>query len=455
MKVVKQFAVAVALLVGGLGSMAAQDGGTMIFFKDGRALTGTVTSIGQTQLQWRLPGLPQAQTLNYDQIDFIEFPQSSQWVEVMELFQNGQFDQAAEIFKAFSLQKNQQTFYPAPGNFATLAERRLLDCYRRLRLPEEIALVSRKIEWDKLPESERAVASIIDCWSAVGNGDWQGARDAFTKARAELDDTDPAAAELGFLNGLISKGLEDPDDSAVQFGRSFAPDAAADPSMAADALRQAIEQIIPNTERRAELRALVHLYAELHGNGKLWDGAGDFLTKMHAEGFSVEMSLADAEDAQEKPPVTMARYVRIERNSEEDTLVSLAEVEVIFDQVNIAGKGKATQSSEGAARNKATKAELAIDGSRAPGFTVGSFSRTKKERFPWWELDLGGMEPIEKVDLFGHKNQEGKFANPPGKWQIRLLDGSRKEVWAKEVEPGDGAQVSVPITKEDAVAETE
>ena len=192
---------------------------------------------------------------------------------------------------------------------------------------------------------------------------------------------------------------------------------------------------------------MVHLYSELHGNGKLWEGAGDFLTKMHAEGFSVQMSLADAEKATETPPMVMARYVRIERASDEDTTVSLAEVEVIFDGNNIAGKGKATQSSEDKVGNSVAKADLAIDGSRAPGFQVKSFSRTKVERYPWWELDLGGMEPIEKVDLFGHKNHKGDFANPPGKWQIRLLDGSRKEVWAQEVEPGDGSQVSVPITK--------
>lgn len=438
---------------GSLGNLSAQEGGATIFLKDGRALSGDVVSVGQTQLQWRIPNLPQPQTLQFEQIDFVEFPPPEAWTVAMERFDRGEFSEAAEAFKAISLQKNQQTHYPAPGNFATLAERRLLDCYRRLRQPEEIALVSRKIEWDKLPTAERGVASIIDCWSAVGNGDWLGAQEAFTKARAEVDDTDPAASELGFLNGLISIGLEKPDDASVEFGRAYSPDAAADPAMAADALRSAIEQILPNRERRAELRAMVHLYSELHGNGKLWDGAGDFLTKMHAEGFSVQMSLADAEASAEAPPLTMARYVRVERTSEEDTSVGLAEVEVIFDGNNIAGKGKASQSSDGKNKGGVAKANLAIDGSRAPGFQVKSFSKTNVERYPWWELDLGGMEPIEKVDLFGYKNSKGEFANPPGKWQIRLLDGSRKEVWASEVEPGDGTQVSIPITQMEAESE--
>ena len=160
---------------------------SMIMLNDGRALEGRVESVAQDSLKWWLVGLPQAQTLKYDQIKYVEFAQPQNWVNVMTLFYFFLFAAAAEIFKDISLQRNSATFYPAPGNFATLADRRLLDCYRRLRMPKEIAYISKRIEWNKLPPSEREVASIIDCWSAIGNGEWELARAAYEKARAELE----------------------------------------------------------------------------------------------------------------------------------------------------------------------------------------------------------------------------------------------------------------------------
>ncbi len=279
MRIATFAAAAVVFLFAGT-VLQAQESRATIVLKDGRALEGRVDSVSGTSLKWWLPGLPQPQTYQFDQIDFIDFPQPPEWLEVMSLFDKGRYAEAAERFKAISLQRDSKTHYPAPGNFATLAERRLLDCYRRLRRPQDIAYTAKRIEWNKLPASERTQEGIIDCWAAVGDGNWEEAEKRVAATREEIPAVSSVAAELDYVAGLVHLGKGEGAEASVLFARAYGPDACADAALAADAMRRAIELVLADPERRDELRALVRLYAGLHGNGQLWEGSADSLKNL-------------------------------------------------------------------------------------------------------------------------------------------------------------------------------
>lgn len=279
----KRWIVSSLIVLWGTSVAFGQGRSSAIVLKNGQALEGEVKEVTETGVKWVLPGLPQPQIYRYDQIDSIEFAATEEWHNAMTLFQQGNYPEAAKAFKAISLKRDSSTHYPAPGNFASLADRRLLDCYRRMRTASDIAYIAKRIEWDKLPSRERLVEGIIDCWAAVGNENWDEAEKAIETAKEKRLAISPASAELAYIAGLIALGKEQPNEAVLHFSRSYGPDAAADASMAADALERCIEIVRTDSERASELRAMVRLYVELYGNGSLWEEADDFLRKIALE----------------------------------------------------------------------------------------------------------------------------------------------------------------------------
>ena len=87
------------------------------------------------------------------------------------------------------------------------------------------------------------------------------------------------------------------------------------------------------------------------------------------------------------------RYVRIELPGKQRTL-TLAEVQVMSDNVNVALKGKASQSSTASGG----VASRAIDGNTSGIYNDGSSTHSQEGvDDPWWEVDLGREVPIEKI----------------------------------------------------------
>lgn len=116
-----------------------------------------------------------------------------------------------------------------------------------------------------------------------------------------------------------------------------------------------------------------------------------------------------------------ARYVRIQL-PHQGTL-TLAEVEVVSGGVNIAGRGKARQSSTA----YGGEAQRAIDGKTDGAFGAGTSTHTNEnEDKPWWEVDLGAAHAIESVKLWNRTDDDlGKRLD---QFQVVLLDDGRKEV---------------------------
>jgi hypothetical protein len=128
-------------------------------------------------------------------------------------------------------------------------------------------------------------------------------------------------------------------------------------------------------------------------------------------------------NAQLVPPATSrptARFVRVSLPGK-DRILSLAEVQVFSGSDNVALKGEARQSStafDGPAK-------LAIDGNTDGNFDKKSVTHTNVEADPWWEVDLKGDKPIDRVVLWNRTPLEERLAG----YRLELLNDKREVVW--------------------------
>jgi putative membrane-bound dehydrogenase-like protein len=117
-----------------------------------------------------------------------------------------------------------------------------------------------------------------------------------------------------------------------------------------------------------------------------------------------------------------ARFVRIELPGDK-RILTLAEVEVFSAGKNIAPAGKATQSST----NGGAVAARGIDGNKDSDFNKQGQTHTSNagEKNPWWELDLGQANNVDKIAIWNRKGFENRLDG----FTITLLDADRKEVF--------------------------
>jgi putative heme-binding domain-containing protein len=123
------------------------------------------------------------------------------------------------------------------------------------------------------------------------------------------------------------------------------------------------------------------------------------------------------------------RFVRIELPGKQRTL-TLAEVEVYSDGVNVARKGRASQSSS----SNGGVAVRGIDGNKSGAFGNGGQTHSREgEDNPWWEVDLGREMPIERIDVYNRT--DGALGTRLNNYTVRVLDTSRKVVFEKLKNP--------------------
>jgi len=128
--------------------------------------------------------------------------------------------------------------------------------------------------------------------------------------------------------------------------------------------------------------------------------------------------------------VVKARYVRVERA---DTgFIHLTEVQVFALGENVARKGKATQSTT----YQGSEAARAIDGNTDGTYNKKSVQHTNDgDQAPWWEVDLGSEQPLEKVVLW-NRTDGGVTARIAGT-KLVLLDAQRKPVFDQKLDKFD------------------
>ena len=124
----------------------------------------------------------------------------------------------------------------------------------------------------------------------------------------------------------------------------------------------------------------------------------------------------------------------------------MAELEAFADGVNVAAKGKATQSST----DYDAPAARAIDGVRdGDFFKSNSVTHTKLESNPWIEIDLGKVTNLAQVRLWNRT--DGTTGSRLKHFYFIGMDNNRKPVWVQEVNktPNPSKEVAVPARFED------
>jgi len=125
----------------------------------------------------------------------------------------------------------------------------------------------------------------------------------------------------------------------------------------------------------------------------------------------------------------MGRYVRIELPGKQRTL-TLAEVEVFSDGVNVARKGKATQSTTA----HGGTADRAIDGNTSGTFADGGQTHTNEGTDDtWWEVDLGREVPIEKIVVWNRT--DGGLSDRLKNFTLIVRDANKKSAFEKDKNP--------------------
>jgi hypothetical protein len=141
------------------------------------------------------------------------------------------------------------------------------------------------------------------------------------------------------------------------------------------------------------------------------------------------------------------RYVRIAIPGKQKIL-SLAEVQVFSGADNIAAKGEAKQSS--VAFDGPPK--LAIDGNTDGDYQKKSTTHTAVSDDPWWALDLGSEQPIDRVAIWNRtdNNLQSRLSD----FQIAVLDADRNPVWEQSIKepPNPSSEYSLSGARPIALA---
>lgn len=134
-----------------------------------------------------------------------------------------------------------------------------------------------------------------------------------------------------------------------------------------------------------------------------------------------------------------ARYVRFELPGKE-RMLSLAEVQVFAGGTNVAQRGKASQSTT----DFGGEAVRAIDGRTLGDYTKNSVTHTAISDDPWWEVDLGSLQAIDRVVFFNRT--DGGIQSRLNGVKVALLDEKRQPVHEQTIAEAPKESKSLDIS---------
>ncbi|HEX2748850.1 MAG TPA: PVC-type heme-binding CxxCH protein [Verrucomicrobiales bacterium] len=170
----------------------------------------------------------------------------------------------------------------------------------------------------------------------------------------------------------------------------------------------------------------------LVSSGEARAGMGDVLSGLLEK-------LPESLAAKAKDGAAPGRFVRIEL-PRKGTL-SLTEVEVYSGGKNVALSGTASQSSVA----HGGVAGRAIDGNTHGEWGRGTTTHTEiDEANPWWEVDLGRIEPIDKIAIVNRNDPVSDLGKRLNGFRLTILDNSRQPVFVYN--HGDaGPRMEIPV----------
>jgi mono/diheme cytochrome c family protein len=153
------------------------------------------------------------------------------------------------------------------------------------------------------------------------------------------------------------------------------------------------------------------------GDAALPGGSSGHAGNLVLTGISARLEPADAAAA------PRGRFVRVELPGA-DRILSLAEVEVFRNADNIARGKPATQVST----THDAPAGRAVDGvTEGAFFAANSVTHTDTQADPWWEVDLGSDETVDRIVVW-NRTDGGVGVRLAGA-RVTLLDAARQPVW--------------------------
>ncbi len=132
-----------------------------------------------------------------------------------------------------------------------------------------------------------------------------------------------------------------------------------------------------------------------------------------------------------------ARFVRIELPGKQKFL-QLAEVQVFSSGENVAPKGEAKLSGTYIDAD----AKRAIDGNTDGEYKKGSVAHANQQDDPWWEVDLKGELPVERIVVWNRAETGDRLEG----FRVVALDENRKLVWEKPANKAPKADAVFALT---------
>jgi mono/diheme cytochrome c family protein len=171
-------------------------------------------------------------------------------------------------------------------------------------------------------------------------------------------------------------------------------------------------------------------------------GSVERIGRGSASGVHLSEIRLTARPAEPRPPE--GRYVRVELPGKQKFL-SLAEVEAWSGGRNVAREGKASQSST----DFGGEAPRAIDGNTSGEYTRNSVTHTRASDDPWWEVDLGKAQRIERIVVW---NRGDGVEDRLSGYRVTLLDEQRHPVVSQSFAQAPRLSQQIPLNGEVQVA---
>lgn len=266
-----------------------------IYFKDGEASTVELVSVDSAQVRWKSsPTANDEQTTMRSQIDHVVFPTTGKWDDAEEARQGGELGDAIRLYEEV-IKDPVSHYFPIPGNFASLAKERLLQCYRLQMRAERIAAQAKVVreEFLSLPPELRRVEPETAAWVAIADNNWE-------KASEAISEVETPTAETFFLKGRALEALGKKEEAVTEYAGAYVLNFGGSVLLTQTAIQRSSNLLseIGDRERRAELQAQVKIYRDLYGNGSLWKDAPEALASL----AEVEIKpLGEAESEMTKP----------------------------------------------------------------------------------------------------------------------------------------------------------
>ncbi|MDF1753344.1 MAG: hypothetical protein P1U89_11250 [Verrucomicrobiales bacterium] len=239
---------------------------------DGLVRSVQIRTANNNGIMWTGRGAPNPEFMPHDEIAYVDFAEPDLWEEANNDYYQGDYTKAIAAFS--SIANNAYAhFHPTPGNYASLARLRLIECYRETGNAKAIVETAAKLQGGSLPKAYRARMEVVEAWAELGKGKWN---EALQKAESiSANPIAPDRNDLGFIKAIALEKTGKTNEAIIAYGTAFTVDFGGSRLLAKRALQNAILLLINqnNPDRETELHSLVHTYAKVYNKGSLWDGA--------------------------------------------------------------------------------------------------------------------------------------------------------------------------------------